>query len=148
MSKKTKKGPSRKVQDERAANEKAKRVAEFFRSIRYQHGDRSPGWFERPNPQIEITLSHTQQVAEVIEALSDRQLLDKVSLSIRPSASRPKSSQQPAKTIHTCYVQRLAGNTLQCKVCGQKIPSTREGEIDKEQLAHEMLLRTWNCLHR
>src|SRR5690606_1540960 len=123
---------------------RAKRIEQYYHSIRYRN-DPQP---KSPNLRIEITLSRIQQVSEVIQALSDRQLFGKVSLNIRPSVSQQKSSQSPVMTSHTCYVHRLADNTLQCRVCGQKLPSTRQGGLDKARLAREMCLRTWSCRHQ
>ena len=145
------------IVDAESGDARAKKIECYFASLRKQFigqgfefpMERVPvNQPKQPSLKIEIDLSHSQQASEVIEALSDSRLLDKVSVKILPVFSQPRPSLRPVVTSHVCYVERLADNTLRCKVCGQKLPSTRAGEIDRERLAEEMLLPTWNCRHQ
>lgn len=96
--------------------------------------------------KIEIYLSELSLQNEVIQALSVAQLTDKVELNIVPSPSQQKSLQRkkPARSlskisVDTCVVDRGANGKLWCRACGQTLPSTPEGGLDKDQLAHEIV---------
>jgi len=73
------------------------------------------------------------------------QLCDKVGLNIQPASHLQKLKQLHVPTIRIHHFERRVDNTLVCKVCGQKLPLTRRGRLDKEQFVHEISLRQWDC---
>lgn len=67
------------------------------------------------------------------------QLLGKVVSKNGHVAHPLKSARQPLNSnIRTYHIDRLEDNTLYCKELGRTIPSTPQGKIDMEQLAHEI----------
>lgn len=127
-------------------NAKAKKIERYYNSIRYQYDSQPGSWLDKPNLQIQIHLHHVSQLARVVEELSKAQSCRKVELSIHLADDQPKSGKQSEPTIRVCRVRQMADKTLQCSACGRKMPSTPKGEIDKDQLALEMSLRSWTCL--
>lgn len=94
--------------------------------------------------KIEIYLPSTELHIQVIQALLNAQLLDKVQLSVLPDPSQEKSSQFRGLTnSRECRIERRGDNTLLCSACGRTLPSTSQGEIDLEQVAREMAFRRW-----
>lgn len=97
--------------------------------------------------KIEIYLPEPSLQNEVIQALSDAQLTDKVELNVLPDPSQQKSKQRKKPTIvpvRTCHVDRGTNGKLWCMACGQKLPATPEGELDTAQLEYEIVThRRW-----
>lgn len=86
-----------------------------------------------------IYLSQPELQNQIIQALSDAKLIDKVELSILPASSQLKLEQSHDKTkIRTCLMERTADNSIVCKACGRKLPSTPQGDLDLDQLVHEI----------
>lgn len=96
--------------------------------------------------KLVLYLSSTELYSQVIQALSDAQLLHKVELSTQPDSSQSKPLRLSGPTsIRTrdCHTERQADNTLVCSACGRKIPVTPQGDVDMEQIQREILLRQW-----
>ncbi len=94
--------------------------------------------------QIQTHLCQKKQLIDLIQVLSNEQLLDKVVINTHPVFWQQilKQRNEPTK-IRRVQVVRVADNSLQCKVSGRKLPSTHRGELDLEQLAREMSSRQW-----
>lgn len=94
---------------------------------------------QTPNIQ---PLNLNETVTRTQEAL---QLTYKAIKAHRHAESPQKSKQLPEQPIPVIRFERLADNTLGCKVCGQKPPLTKKGEPDLELLELQMLLGQWPC---
>lgn len=86
-----------------------------------------------------IYLSQPELQNQIIQALSDAKLIDKVELSILPEPSQLKLKQPHDMTkIRTCLMERTEDNNIVCKACGRRLPSTPEGDLDFDQLVREI----------
>ena len=85
-----------------------------------------------------IYLSQPELQNQIIQALSDAKLIDKVELSILPEPSQLKLKQPHDKTkIRTCLMERTEDNNIVCKACGRRLPSTPRGDLDFDQLVRK-----------
>lgn len=95
-------------------------------------------------PIVEPYLSTPPLQNGVTQAQLNLQSIGIVELNIEPVPSQRTRVPHHGQTkIRTCRVERGEDNTLLCSACGRKIPSTRQGEIDLEKLAHEIAFRQW-----
>lgn len=95
-------------------------------------------------PIVEPYLSTSPLQNGVTQAQLNLQSIGRVELNIEHVPSQRTRVPNHGQTkIRTCRVERGEDNTLLCSACGRKIPSTRQGEIDLEKLAHEIAFRQW-----
>lgn len=96
--------------------------------------------------KIEIYLSSNELHSQVIQALSDAQLLHRVELNTVPDPGQPKQEQPLGLTSirsRNCQTERMADHRLVCSACGRTIPSTPQGGVDLAQIEQEMTLGRW-----
>ncbi|MDP2723168.1 MAG: hypothetical protein Q8O72_10450 [Bacteroidales bacterium] len=89
----------------------------------------------------QIYLHHTGSLNELIQALANAQLLQKYEVIQLPAPCQGSEMQHNEPTnlnSQTYLVQQVEGKKLFCPVCGLPIPTMPQGEIDTEQLAHEI----------
>lgn len=99
--------------------------------------------------KIEIYVSEPSLLNEVIQALANQQLIDKVGLKIQRETFQQKPSPRHAPIkIRTCYVERGGNNSLLCSACGRTIPVNHSGEIDMVSLAREFAILPRKKDHR
>lgn len=96
--------------------------------------------------KIEIHLSSSELHSQVIQALSDAQLLHKVELNTVPDSDQAKQEQPCGLTsirTRNCQTERMADHSLVCTACGRKLPLTPQGGIDLARIEQEMTLGRW-----
>ena len=90
---------------------------------------------------MEIHLPQPELQNQVIQALSDAQLLDKVSINTYRDCDRPKCVQVRHRPIphHVYQVEKLEDGSLYCSDLGQKLPLNQKGKIDMDKLGQLVL---------
>lgn len=88
--------------------------------------------------------SHNALLGAEVQSQSDAQLHKKRALTHQPSPS-PGSlllqSEPTSLRIRTCRVRKGEDKMLYCQACGRQIPTTPQGTLDIEKLAHEIALQ-------
>lgn len=96
--------------------------------------------------KIVISQLSSELHSQVIQALSNAQLLHKVELDTSPDLDQGKPERIRGLTSirsRNCHLERQEDNTSVCSACGRRIPLTPQGELDLELIGQEMSLGRW-----
>jgi len=93
----------------------------------------------------QVYLSKPSPRNQVTQALLNEQWIDKAQVSIHRAFSLLKSSQHLEQTSghQICHFHRKEENSFSCMECDRKLSLNDRGEIDKDQLSHEIASRQW-----